>query len=278
MTMRRLIESMSSDGMRSLLERLEYKTKTGVTLGVISGGKGADPAPQERQVKSSAPPPSAEGVPLGMAGSEHQGISRSAGVRVGDTVESGSIRLHRYNSSLQVTDISNAGKRGKSCGQFSLYNLDYMFTDAKYVDSVGSALSKISKVKTYDEALKIAQSVAGEDRDTSKVPIEIRKLRGVDVDPPATAMGGVIRMDTKEFKLEASATDFSVHEKPRPGPNGDDTRILMPPVRGAEKTAIKAFYAWVKENEAKIKRMTFRELNRAMADAKLNYHSFSTMD
>jgi hypothetical protein len=272
MTMRRLIESMGSTDMRAILERLEVKTKTGVTLRVLSGGQ--EPEPDVAAASQGAEPPSSSKP------SEYGYVGTSVGVPVGETVERDGLRFHRYASSLRVTDITNAGKRGKSCPEFALFNLDYGVKDAKQIAAVEDALKAIAKAKTYAQAVALARGVAAKDsqRGMAFASVEERQLRGVDVEPASDSTGRTIKIETPTFTLAAGATDFSVSEKVRPGHGGDDTRMIIPPVGGAKKTAITVFRSWVKQNLNDIKRMTFRELSKAMADAGLNYHSFSTMD
>jgi hypothetical protein len=273
--------------MRQLLERLEAQTKTGVTLRVLSGGK--DPAGTGQVV--ATPPPTKASPAQGMAavvqGAQQQALPKApdarfyvdaaAGIPVGETVERNGMRLQRFRPSLRVTDLANAGKRGKGCPQFALYNLDYPFQAAKAAAAVSAALKAIAKAPTYAKAVAIAREAAAP-KGQGGAGFQEEVLRGVDVEPAAGGRGARFAIETPTFSLVASLTDFSVAEKRRPGPGGDDTRILGAPYGGAKKAAIKAFYAWVQVHEAEIKGMTFRELSRALADAGLAYHGFSTMD
>jgi hypothetical protein len=207
-------------------------------------------------------------------------VDQQAGLAVGQTIERDNLRMHRYNSSLRVTDVTNAGKRGKKCPEFALFNLDYGQRDPKDVAKINDALKAIVKAKTYAQAVAIARGVAAKDsqRGMSFASIEERDLRGVDVEPMAPSAGSAIQVETPTFKLKASRTEFDVMEKPRPGTDGQDVTAVIPPVGGAKKTAIARFYAWVGSHQAEIKGMTFRELLRAMAAADLDYHAYSMLD
>jgi hypothetical protein len=279
--------------MRCLLERLEAKTRTGVTLRVLPGGKDPQGQMGVTQGRTVATPPAtpaspAQGMAAVIQGATQKAmpkpeapelfyVDERAGLAVGETVERDGLRLHRFRPSLRVTDLANAGKRGKTCQEFALYDLDYAFQDAKAAAAVSAALKAIAKAPTYAKAVAIAKDAAAP-KGKVGVGFQEHTLRGIDVEPAQGAAGAQITLDTATFRLEASATDFSVHEKRRPGPTGDDTQILMPPVGGAKKTAIKAFYAWVQGHQAEVRGMTFRDLRRAMDEADLQYHSFSTMD
>lgn len=259
--------------MRQLIERLETKTRTGVTLRVLSGGKdptaqGAPPAP------AAASPVSPKTMAAMVAQAERLPISRRAGVPVGDTLERGALRMHRYESALRVTDITNAGKRGKTCPEFALYNLDFPLPEPG-ASAVDDALAAIAKAGTYAKAVAIArEAVAAAKAVFSNVNIEENALRGVDVDPPAGAMGAPIKLDLPNFSLEATATGFAVHDK------GDTNNypVLMTPSGGKRKTAIKAFHAWATANKAALPKMKFDDVHRALRTAGIDYHYFLSMD
>ena len=68
--------------MRTLLERIEAKTKTGITLRVLSGGQ--DPT----AAHSAAVP----------ANPKYYDIDPNVGIPVGKTVERDGLRLHRFAS------------------------------------------------------------------------------------------------------------------------------------------------------------------------------------
>ncbi|MFA4971340.1 MAG: hypothetical protein WC683_01920 [bacterium] len=271
--MKDMLESMGGT-MRALLERLEAVTRTGVKLQVIPGGQGGDEQPARSTISSASaePPqggPSAKKRPLG-----------NAGVPLGKTVEREGLRLHRYTSALRVTDLTNAGKRGKQVDEFALYNLDWDFS-LPVASLLEKALGAIATARTYAQALRAAKDAVqeatklGGSYGAHAVAVEETRLRGVDVEAPAGAPGAKVKIVTPTFELEASAKDFSVRQRAK---GLEDTTNHIPPVHGAKRTAIANFYAWVQEHEAQIRRWSYHELARAMADAGLDYHSYSTYD
>lgn len=273
-TMREILEAKGGD-FHALLERLEAQTKTGVTLRVLPGGM--DPtqrkiAPTMAAAKSA--PPAVKQHADADKGRELRGI----GVGIGDTEEHDGLRFHRYSSALRVTDLANAGKRGKSVPEFALYNLDYTFGD-KAADELENALEAIAKAKTYAQALQIAKKVvefvhADGSRYGSSLNIEERPLRGVDVDPPEGASGAKIEIDTPHFSLSVDARGFSVHDKD----DRNNEPCIITPVRGAKQTAVKAFRSWVEANRDRLQSLTFDKLVSALHDAGVNYHYFCAMD
>jgi len=273
-TMREILEAKGGD-FQALLERLEAQTKTGVTLRVLSGGM--DPtqrkvAPTVAAAKSA--PPAVKQHADADKGRELRGI----GVGIGDTEEHDGLRFHRYASALMVTDLANAGKRGKTVPEFSLYNLDYTFGD-KSADELENALESIAKAKTYAQALQIAKKAvafvhADGSRYGSSLNIEERPLRGVDVDPPEGASGAKIAIDTPHFSLSVDARGFSASDKD----DQNNLPCIITPVRGAKQTAVKAFRTWVEANRDKLQDMTFNKFTAALNDAGVNYHYYCRMD
>jgi hypothetical protein len=267
------LEAKAQGSVRQLIERLEAQTKTGVTLRVLPGGVGAAGAPE--------PHPQPERVPQPEPGKrEERRELRDVGLQIGSTVERLPLRMHRFATAVRVTDLTNAGKRGKQVDEFALYNLDYSYTEAEAV-VLEKAIAGIAKARTYAQALQIAKEAV---RDVEKlgggfkshtVNVEESRYRGIDVEPPEGATGAKIRIDAPEFELEASPVTFSVRQKAK---GLEDTTNHIPPVHGAKKTAIARFYAWAQANQAKIKGWSYRDLMKAMAEADLDYHSFSTYD
>jgi len=265
--------------MRHLLERLEAKTSTGVTLCVLPGGK--DPQGQTVATPPASPASPAQGMAAVIQGAAQKAMPQAkadyyyvderAGLAVGETVEREGLRLHRFRPSLRVTDLANAGKRGKSCPQFALYDLDYAFQDAKAAAAVSAALKAIAKAPTYAKAVAIAKDAAAP-KGKGGVGFQEHMLRGIDVEPAAGASGAKIVIKAPTFDLEASSTGFSVSDTQMDGTN------IIPPVGGAKKTAIKAFYAWVQAHQGEIEKMDYRHLRSVLTKAGLAFHQYSTMD
>lgn len=244
--------------LRDIIERIEARTRTGVMLRVLPGGAGAaEPEPEPEDPGD-----------LDLAGGAREGKA----LRIGDTVEVNGLRLHRYDGSIEVVELANAGKRGKI-----VRNLDIIFHMRLDREAEEHFVAALVLAKGYDVALKLAQYAQGQAKAAGMdMGVHERPMRGVDVKPGAVAAGAEIKVEVPTFKLRASAVDFSVREYRLDG--DQDTDAIIPPVGGAKKTAIKAFYAWVQASQAAIRKMDFRELGRAMADADLAYNRYSTMD
>lgn len=248
-TMREILESKGGD-FRALLERLEAQTKTGITLHVLPGGVGGREADLE--------PPA----------------QRSSGVRallpIGSTVEHGGMRIHRFAPSVEVTDLANAGKRGKRVEQFSLYRESARGSD----NDLDPVVNELMGARSFAQALAIAKAWAGKQGDQIGYRMQQSTARGVDVEGPAGTENAKISIETPEFSLEATQREFSVSDK---RDRNNEPCIIMPS-SGPKATAAKAFYQWVRAHQEEIRGMRFDALVRAVHDAGIKYHYFCAMD
>ena len=192
-------------------------------------------------------------------------------VAVGQTVETPSLRIHRYASALKVTDLTNAGKRGKTVDEFALYNLDYVKNQdvQKLVEKFSAQLRT---VKNYRSALVMAKGlVAAAERMVGSsfgIPgIETHQYKGVRVRPAGMKE---IKIDTPYLTGYADGQRFSVQDKKD---RGNEPTIMHKGNRSASQ-----FYKWLAKNEKKINAMDFRDLQMALQKAKINFHYFCAMD
>ena len=197
---------------------------------------------------------------------------RVAGLDVGKTIESGSIRIHRYRSSIVVTDLTNAGKRGKKCDEIAAYDLDYVEDGAAW--AVEDMADGIMKSRSYREAKKIIEKGMDEIKEASegyfRVKIDERSHKGVDVAPAGFSK---IEINGKHVYVKADYDSFVVRDK--------DDRFNEPtciPSSRGSKTSVKMFYRWATDNENLIKRGTFGDVLHSMNKAGISYHQYCAMD
>lgn len=187
---------------------------------------------------------------------------------IGDEVEIKNWRIHRYRDVLVVTDLTFAGKRGKKVQSISISE---DFGDGSYESLYGIA----------EDAIVLAKQGVAFDRMKSyltddlhmlkgKVTSYLRELRGVDVIPAGFTP---VVIKTNEFYLEVTLKDFRLVD------SRDQNNIptTIPAIQGGKKD-IPVFYRWVKDNEAAIKRMTFRDISKAMDSLGIKVHSYYAMD
>ena len=185
---------------------------------------------------------------------------------IGDTIVVNGMRMHRYTSCVRVTDLTYAGKRGKRCPQFAVYDMDYVRSDAEQ-DKVNEFVAALPTARGYAHAAIMAQTLVNS---STYAKIEVRELRGVDVKPAGFRM---IQISTEHVLLEADSDRFSIRDlKDR---NNEPTAI---PGRHHRKSDVLAFYRWVEGNVAQIEQMTYRQILRAMGDQQIEYHDYCAVD
>ena len=193
-----------------------------------------------------------------------------ASLPMGKTLERGSIRIHRWHTTVRVTDLTNAGKRGKRCDQAVVYNIDYAERDAS--SEIEEMMDGIERARNYAQALKVMEKSVDEINVVSKMGVKFDEQieRGVDVAPGGFSK---IKINGKNVYIEADFSRFVVRDKV--DMNNEPTCI--PGARG-KKTSIKMFYRWATDNENFIKRATFSEVLDSMTKAGIPYHYYCAMD
>ena len=190
-----------------------------------------------------------------------------AAVARGETVEQGDVRIHRYADVFFIWDLTNAGKRGKKVKMMAVQPNHYYYKGdrAKWFDSMSRA---IEHYRTYKDVKNFFEDVLVDY--PNEIDIDEREERGVDVYP-----GGFmpVKVNGKGVYVEVGYKDFTVR-------NLDDKyneTTCIPAIKGSKK-AIPVFYRWVKDNESKIKSMTFREVLTEMDKLDVPYHQYCAMD
>jgi len=186
-------------------------------------------------------------------------------ITIGQTIEHGLVRYHRYVDSLHAQDLTNAGKKGKLVNQFSIssYNDDH--------DQFDFIFSKITENTSFDHALTQAKFFINHEKNLDLRLYE-SQAKGIHVNPSEASGFKKIKIENAHFTLTADSQTFSIREK-HPG-----TEAIIPTVYGKQRTAIKLFYNWVLENETKIQTMTFEQLKLALHHSNIDTHTYNTMD
>jgi len=169
----------------------------------------------------------------------------------GEKKETSNLLLHRYSRGLRVTDLTNAGKRGKEVDQFVLESEESDLFD------------QIEKAKDYAEALSIAKKTS----DIKQLHQE--KYRGIDVAPAGFKP---ILLEGKQVIINSDYDTFSVRDR-----SDVNEETCIPAIKGG-KADIKVFYRWVSDNQDKIKNMTFNDIVDAMRSIGVKYHRYCALD
>lgn len=196
--------------------------------------------------------------------------SIAEGLEIGKTIENGNLRIHRYRPSIEVTDLTNAGKRGKICRQFVIFDLDYAFRNVdNFDDKLEDFENKLSKATDYDSALKYAKSFIGDANKDDK--FDEREIKGIGVEL------GKKTIENSDMEITYSSVDFGVYDKRL----NKTTKIVekvwaaIPPVSGA-KTEIAKFYKWISNEftQKRVSKMNYNQVLDAMNKEGIRYHTF----
>jgi len=191
-------------------------------------------------------------------------------LRIGQTFENASIRVHRWSSAVQVWDLANAGKRGKKVANFSLYNTDYI-KDPIVDSNFNRFLFGIFPLN-YAQAKYWAEFIARDAKqrkDMGGPAFEEREARGVDV-VPAGCTEIVINNEHCEATIEF--TGFCICDK------HDQNNLPASRSDGNTKKQLKDFYLWVKANQETLQALTFREWDKLIEEKGLQYRCWCRMD
>lgn len=190
-----------------------------------------------------------------------------ADIGVGATHENGTVRIHRFMDTIVVEDITNAGKRGKKVRKMAIIPTHHIKGPDRqgFIDRVTKMIEDYGRYEQIQGRLKDYLSDYPDDLD-----IHESEERGVDVMP-----GGFqeITVRGEHVMVNVEYKDFLVK-------NLDDSAnepTCIPAISGGIK-AIPVFYRWVKDNQEKIKKMTFREVLQAMSALDVKYHEFCAID
>lgn len=189
---------------------------------------------------------------------------KSAGLSVGQTREIAMVRMHRYNDSIHVWDLTNAGKRGKKVQELVIMSKSYngakerLDMIGKMIDTYGSYKAIMGTLKDYMESYP------------DDIVLDEYSRRGVDV-TPAGFEPMVIK--TTHVFIEADYDTFRIESL-------DDKYnepTCIPAIKGGKKS-IPVFYRWVKDNESKVRSMKYHEILKEMGKLGIKYHDYCAMD
>jgi hypothetical protein len=192
-------------------------------------------------------------------------LNRYARLNIGDTVERGMLRIHRWADSIELWDLTNAGKRGKKVERLHISPTYYVDDRKGLLDRLGIMLEGYSNFnRAYATVMDYAQKY---DTDLN---IESRAERGVDVTPAGFKP---LSIKTDNVLIEAGYDSFRIKNL-----NDQYNEPTCIPASKGGKRSIPVFYRWVKDNESKLKRMTYHEILREMGRLGIKYHDYCAMD
>jgi uncharacterized protein (UPF0212 family) len=190
--------------------------------------------------------------------------------QVGKTIETENLRIHRFRPAIQVTDLTNAGKRGKNVSILSIYDLDRIVKDEQIGEKEVDEFSEnLIKARNYNEAVGLAKQFIADMRakHQGRVDMDEYTQKGIDVKPKDF---GEIIINGKHIHVRAEYEGFSIRDL--------DDKNNEPTCIQTNKTSVKSFYKWVSENKEKIEKMTMGDIMEELRKNKIDYHYYCAMD
>ena len=195
-------------------------------------------------------------------------FQKTSYLRPGHGKEVGEVRIHRFMGSIVVWDLKHAGKRGKKVEKLVVMSGHLVGSQRSEEEILDGVASMIEGKGTFNSIVStINDYVKDYPGDLS---LHTYFERGVDVTPAGFKK---IEIKTSDVYIEADYDGFRV--KNLRDTNNEPTCI--PSSKGGKKS-IPQFYRWVRDNESKIKRMTYHEVLSAMSREGMKYHSYCAMD
>jgi hypothetical protein len=170
------------------------------------------------------------------------------------------LKLHHFHGSLRITDMQNAGKRGKKVKELTLRpnTLNEDLCDRTIKHAVGSILHM-----TYDQAKSHLEEILAREGHGTLFKLDEQELRGIDVEPRGTTINLEKKFpDGTIVRITSSPHDFLVTNSAvisAPGKAADGYRqdTLYHP-RSKQDGIL--FYGWLQDNLSKAANMTIQEL------------------
>lgn len=185
---------------------------------------------------------------------------------MGETIEVGSIRIHRYRDHFKVTDLTFAGKRGKKVRVMTIGpSYSYKGDQDGWMDRISKA---ITDYDTYDQIKAFINDLLVDY--PREIDLHESAERGIDVSP--VGRGKVQLKTTTGLDITAEEQNFilksTVWFDGPPGKPGFNQDTLY---YSAGKKDAQLFYNWLVANEAEAKRMTLDDFRKLWKDLGVRY-------
>jgi hypothetical protein len=126
-------------------------------------------------------------------------------MNIGETIERDTVRIHRFDGSFRITDLTNAGKRGKKCHVRAVL---YGYGPNRLSDLAWEEFATaLDAVDSYEASAYVCGVVA--DAHPGGIHIEEHNLRGVDVEPAGFRE---LVIESPCFRLEVGWKSFTLRD------------------------------------------------------------------
>lgn len=190
------------------------------------------------------------------------------GLDVGRTVNVGDVRIHRFRDMFRVTDLTNAGKRGKKVRTLAI-DLGYGSTVGDREAWFDELSEGLIRQTTYEGVVRYLNHMKeGE----PYLNWSISEQRGIDVEPT----GSKLTLKTNAgLVIESSASEFNVlNKQPLTHPQtGDPIGFQDTNYYNRGKDSANVFFTWLQSNLSQVNSLDMNDLRRVwdQLDVKYDY-------
>lgn len=194
---------------------------------------------------------------------------------LGKTFQNELVRIHRYKHLLQITDLREAGKRGKSCTQLNVQLTANVADHDRAFDEIAELLVEYAAggfdvLRAHIHQLREARP--------GEIALNIERLKAIDVEPYGEIFEFTIKQPNGgSIEVRSSPIDFRVINHVFMGHPTDPSKpgfIHDTSYWPRKKKDAMTFYAWMKENHQRARRfMNLDMFRRTWADLGISYDS-----
>jgi len=210
---------------------------------------------------------------IAMTATPHQIVARyldkvARGVSRGETWENGKVRIHRYDGSFHIWDLTNAGKRGKKVDMMAVIPHGHRSDTAEWME--GQSKYLVLNARSYDSVKAYLKGL-----DPLTVDIHESQERGIDIVPGDKReiklqwSVGDERLDLKASPLEFLLSSSMPLDRANPKSNLRQNTLYW----HVKKADAAVFYGWLVDNEARIKTMGIMALHDLWHSLGVNFDS-----
>ena len=183
----------------------------------------------------------------------------------GEDLAVGDIEYHRFRDALKAVDVSNAGKRGKTVKELSLYKSGKSDDQTPIEAFISDSIMKLKHIDQVEQAFKELASTHKEEGWT----VQVHTLKGVDV---FRKLGNNIEINNGSLNLHAKPDNVAFSDAK------DHQNAMAGYVRPERKTDLKKAWDLVQANKDKIEKMQYRDFLQFLNANEINYHTYAGMD
>lgn len=195
---------------------------------------------------------------------------------LGKTFQNDQVRVHRYSDSLRVTDLTDAGKRGKKCREMTvMLTYSYQGKHDEWFARMGGFFVDEGSRGGFDAICRFITDVQVDF--PTEISIEMTDLRAIDVEPNGESFEFRIPQRDKGYiEVVSSPLDFRITDHhAMEGPPGKPGFFQDTSYHPQKKRDAQTFYAWMRDNHERARRFISLDMFRktwATLGVKVDYH------